>query len=357
MSLDPVTADSPAFPLPPLAAPGSAALRTVLQHAIDTKTKPPGSLGLLEQTALQIGLVLGQTAPEINAPALLVFAADHGVADEGVSAFPQSVTWQMVENYLAGGAAVNVFARRHGCKVLVVDAGVKHDFAAREGLLTHKIAHGTRNFCLQPAMTAQECERALACGFALAQQQSGNLLLLGEMGIANTSAAALLMHKITGLPLAQCVGAGAGLDADGVSHKLAVLQRAASLHAAAQSPLHILQCMGGFEIAMLCGAMLGAAHAGKLILIDGFIVTSALLVAQALAPALLDYCIFAHCSDEAGHAAMLAYLDVRPLLRLGLRLGEGSAAALALPLVHAAADFLREMASFDSAGVSARLEA
>ncbi|WP_338848153.1 nicotinate-nucleotide--dimethylbenzimidazole phosphoribosyltransferase [Massilia sp. W12] len=332
------------------------ALAQRLQHLIDHKTKPPGSLGQLEALALQIGLVLGTEQPRIAQPGMLVFAADHGIAEEGVSAFPQSVTWQMVENYLAGGAAVNVFARQHGCQLQVVDAGVKHEFGPRPGLLSHKIAWGSRNFAREAALTPAECEQALACGHQLAQAQPGNLLLLGEMGIANTSSAALLMHHFTQIPLAQCVGAGTGLDAAGVAHKLAVLQAALQFHGPRRDPLAVLQTFGGLEIAMLCGAMLGAAQAGKLILVDGFIVTSALLAAHALAPQILDYCIFSHCSDEAGHAAMLNFLGVQPLLKLGLRLGEGSAAALALPLLYSACAFLSEMASFDSAGVSGKLD-
>ncbi|MGB9992903.1 nicotinate-nucleotide--dimethylbenzimidazole phosphoribosyltransferase [Pseudoduganella rhizocola] len=338
--------------IPQIAAIADAALAARLDDAINNKTKPLGSLGVLEQMARQIGLVQRTTAPAVTDPAILVFAGDHGVVAEGISAFPQDVTWQMVENFLAGGAAINVFAQQNGISLTVVDAGVNHDFGPREGLVDMKVAHGTRNFAQQAAMSVAQCELALERGMQLAAALPGNVVGFGEMGIGNTTAAAALMHKLTGTPAAACVGAGTGLSAEGVLHKQHVIEAAARLHAQAAQPLDVLAAFGGFEIAMMAGAMLKAAELRKLLLIDGFIVTSALLVAARLQPNILDYCLFSHCSNEQGHRQMLEALNGRPLLNLGLRLGEGTGSALALPLVQAAVNFLNRMATFASAQVS-----
>ncbi|HYD95191.1 MAG TPA: nicotinate-nucleotide--dimethylbenzimidazole phosphoribosyltransferase [Noviherbaspirillum sp.] len=329
-------------------------LADALDAAINNKTKPLGSLGLLEALAKQIGLIQKSAQPSVKAPAILVFAGDHGITAENVSPFPQSVTWQMVENFLAEGAAINVFARQNACALHVVDAGVNHDFGPRAMLIDRKVAHGTRNFAREPAMRADQCAAAMQHGAELVAGLQGNVVGFGEMGIGNTSAAAALMHKLTGLPVADCVGAGAGLSDAGVAHKRQVIEQAVRLHAAAREPLEVLAAFGGFEIAMMAGAMLAAAERRMVLLIDGFIVTSALLVAARLQPAILDYCVFAHCSNERGHRHMLEQLRGKPLLQLGMRLGEGSACALALPLVHAAVNFLCEMATFESAQVSGR---
>lgn len=331
-----------------------SALSAALDTAIDNKTKPLGSLGMLEALAKQIGLIQRTVRPELHAPTIMVFAGDHGITAEGVSPYPQDVTWQMVENFLAQGAAINVFAQQSGCALQVIDAGVNHDFGARAGLTNQKIGNGTRNFAQQPAMTADECARALESGIALAAATAGNVIGFGEMGIGNTTAAAALMHTLTGIPVADCVGAGAGLSADGVLHKQRVIEAAVARHAHVHEPLDILATFGGFEIAMMAGAMLEAARRRKLLLIDGFIVTSALLVAARLQPAIIDYCVFSHCSDERGHQQMLHALHARPLLQLGLRLGEGSGCALAYPLVQAAVNFLVRMATFDSAQVAGK---
>lgn len=332
------------------------ALSAQLDRAINNKTKPLGSLGVLETLAKQIGLIQNRCDISIIKPSILVFAADHGVVAEGISAYPQDVTWQMVENFLAGGAAINVFAAQNGCALRVIDAGVNHDFGPRDGLTDRKLAHGTRNFAHQPAMSRDLCDTALAAGMALAAELEGNVVGFGEMGIGNTTAAAALMHKLTGIPVAQCVGAGTGLSADGILHKQRVIEAAVAKHSAATAPLDVLATFGGLEIAMMAGAMLKAAELRKVLLIDGFIVTSALLVAARVQPAILDYCIFAHCSDENGHRQMLESLNARPLLNLGLRLGEGTGCALALPLLHAAANFLNQMATFESAQVSEKSE-
>ena len=338
--------------IPQITSTKNDALATQLDNAINNKTKPLGSLGLLETVAKQIGLIQKTTQVELKQPAILVFAADHGVVAEGISAFPQSVTWQMVENFLANGAAINVFARQNGCALHVVDAGVIHEFGPRDGLANRKVGPGTRNFALEPAMTAQQCAAAIEAGMGLAAELDGNVIGFGEMGIGNTTAAAALMHKLTQIPVANCVGAGTGLSADGVLHKQRVIEAAVALHASATEPLDVLATFGGFEIAMMAGAMLKAAERRMVLLIDGFIVTSALLVAARLQPAILDYCVFSHCSDESGHKQLLGNLGARALLQLDLRLGEGTGSALALPLLHASVNFLREMATFESAQIS-----
>ncbi len=342
-----------ASPIPPLQPIADPVLQQRLQQRIDAKTKPRGALGRLEALALQIGLILRSEAPVLQQPQLLVFAADHGLAAQGVSAYPQDVTWQMVENMLAGGAAINVFARQMGLALGLVDAGVAHDFGARPGLQSCKIAPGTRDASLEPAMSQAQCIEAIGAGRELVRRRPGNVVMLGEMGIANTSSAALLLARLAGVPLAEAVGRGTGLDDTGLAHKRAVLARALDRHRATE-PLAVLAALGGFEIAMMAGALLQAASERRVIVIDGFVVGAALLAAHALAPAVLDCCVFAHRSAEAGHAALLAALGARPLLDLDLRLGEGTGAALAWPLVDAAARMLSEMASFASAGVSER---
>lgn len=332
------------------------ALASQLDATINNKTKPLGSLGQLETLAKQLGLIQRTTQPAIREPAIIVFAADHGVTEENISAYPQSVTWQMVENFLGQGAAINVFARQNGCALQVVDAGVNHDFGPRDGLIDRKVASGTRNFAKQAAMSATECAQAMEHGRALVAALDGNVIGFGEMGIGNTTAGAALMHKLSGIPLTDCVGAGTGLAPDGVRHKRQVIEQAVRFHAGVREPLDVLATFGGFEIAMMVGAMLGAAERRMAILIDGFIVTSALLAAARLQPALLDYCVFAHCSNESGHQRMLAHLGAKPLLQLDMRLGEGTGAALALPLLQAASNFLCQMATFESAQVSEKTE-
>lgn len=338
--------------IPAIISTSDVLLASQLDAAINNKTKPLGSLGMLETLARQIGLIQQTRDITLEQPAILVFAADHGVVAEGVSVYPQDVTWQMVENFLADGAAINVFARQNQCALYIVDAGVKHDFGPREGLLDRKIALGTHNFAVEAAMSPQQCAAALQAGMDLAAGLQGNLVGFGEMGIGNTTAAAALMHKLTGIPAAQCVGAGTGLSLDGVLHKQHVIEAAVAMHASVNEPLAVLATFGGFEIAMMAGAMLKAAERRMILLIDGFIVTSALLVAARLQPSILDYCVFSHCSDENGHRQLLEHLGARALMQLDLRLGEGTGSALALPLLHASVNFLHQMATFESAQVS-----
>jgi nicotinate-nucleotide--dimethylbenzimidazole phosphoribosyltransferase len=342
------------FITPSISPIHDAALAAELQARIDGKTKPLGALGRLEALALQLGLIQRSINPALTEPQLVVFAADHGLAARGLSAYPSDVTWQMVENFLAGGAAVSVLARQHSLALTVVDAGVRHDFQPRAGLLQRKIAPGTADSSATGAMTADQCQQALQAGADVVRGLPGNALLLGEMGIGNTSSAALLMSRLCGEPLGKCSGRGTGLDDAGLARKRAVLQEVLSLHADATAPLDVLAAFGGFEIAMMAGAALQAASERRVVVVDGFICGAAVLVAARLSPAVLDYCVFAHRSDEAGHALMLRHLQVLPLVELGLRLGEGSGGALAWPLLVSATLFLRDMASFESAGVSTK---
>ncbi len=348
------------FTAPAIADLTDTALTARLQHLIDHKTKPLGALGQLENLALRIGQILGTASPRLEQPQMVVFAGDHGLAARGVSAYPSDVTWQMVENFLAGGAAVSVLARQHGLALIVVDCGVARDIAPREAapgqprLLLRKVAPGTQDASSDPAMSAEQCAQALENGRALVRELPGNALLLGEMGIGNTSVASLLLARLCGISLDDCTGAGTGLDAAGIARKRAVLAQALQANAHAVEPLAALAALGGFEVATMTGAVLQAAAERRVIVVDGFITSAAVLVAARLQPAVLQRCIFAHSSGEPGHALMLAQLQARPLLDLGLRLGEGSGAALAWPLLQSACAILHEMASFEAAGVSER---
>jgi nicotinate-nucleotide--dimethylbenzimidazole phosphoribosyltransferase len=333
-----------------------ATLAAAIAQKIDTKTKPIGSLGQLETLARQIALVQQTLTPALRQPHVLIFAADHGIAQAGVSQYPPEVTHQMVRNFASGGAAINVFCRQNRLGLTIVDAGVRGSFADLPAVRDEKLAEGTRNFLHEPAMSPDQCADALQRGARLADELHAagcNALGLGEMGIGNTSSAAVLMHLLTGRPLDECVGRGTGLDAAGLARKLITLAQAVAAHPhLGADPLAVLATFGGFEIAQLCGAMLRAAELRMLLLIDGFIASAALLVATRLAPDVLAYCVFCHESDEQGHRLLLAELGGQPLLRLDLRLGEGTGCALAYPLVQAAVSFLNEMASFASAGVS-----
>lgn len=343
------------------------ALTQALQDTLNNKTKPLGSLGRLEDVALKIGQILGTTAPMLEQPQMVVFAGDHGLTARGISAFPSDVTWQMVENFLAGGAAVSVLSKQNGIALTVVDCGVKHDFlaglptgATRSGLQVRKAQgaeQGTADSSAQPAMTAAQRDQALQHGMSLVKGLPGNALLLGEMGIGNTSAASLLLARLGGLDIAVCTGAGTGLDAPAVQRKTEVLREVLALHAEATSPLDALAAFGGFEIATMVGAVLQAAQERRVIVVDGFIATSAVVVAHALQPHVLQRCVFAHRSGERGHEFMLQHLGVHAVLDFGLRLGEGSGAALAWPLLQSACTILRDMASFASAGVNEKSDA
>lgn len=338
--------------------PVSTELKAALQDKINQKTKPPGSLGKLEGIALQAGLVQNTLSPSVKNPAIIVFAGDHGIAADGqVNPFPQAVTAQMVYNFLNGGAAINVFCRQHQLDLTVVDAGVNHVFAPHPQLKDRKMGMGTQNFLHMPAMSLDQCKLAMQAGAAevkLLFEKGCNVVGFGEMGIGNTSAASLLMSHFTGIPVAECTGAGTGSNTQQLTQKKAILQQVMTKHGSPASPEQALATFGGFEIAMICGAIQQAAALNMLVVIDGFIVTAALLAATQMQPSVKDYCIFAHCSEEKGHKAMLQHLEVSPLLQMDMRLGEGTGAALAIPLIRSAVAFLEEMASFNSAQVSNR---
>ncbi|MGY5352653.1 nicotinate-nucleotide--dimethylbenzimidazole phosphoribosyltransferase [Wenyingzhuangia sp. IMCC45533] len=331
-------------------------LQEQLHHKINTKTKPLGSLGILEQIALKIGNIQNTTAPKLSKPTILVFAGDHGVVkNHPVSPFPQEVTSQMVFNFLQGGAAINVFCKQNNIKLKVVDAGVNFDFDDTPNLVDAKINKGTEDYTTTQAMTIKDCNVAIEKGKELVTKQfteGTNIIGFGEMGIGNTSSAALLMSAYTKTSLENCVGKGTGLDENGVNTKLEILKKAQLKHSKVNTPLDILATYGGYEIAMMTGAFLQAAKLNMTVIVDGFIVTAALLAAHAMNPSVVNNCIFSHCSDELGHQKMLAFLNADAILKLGLRLGEGTGAALAYPLVLSAVNFLNEMASFESAGVS-----
>jgi len=311
-----------------------------IQHAIDTKTKPLGALGKLETVAFQIAKIQQTLTPELVNPSILTFAGDHGAANVGVSAYPQEVTFQMVMNFLQGGAAINVFCKQNDIALQVVDAGVNFDFEDAPGLINAKIAHGTANYIEEPAMSKDQLDACLekATNIVAEVAASGcNVIGFGEMGIGNTASASLIMSAICKL----------GLD-----RKLGLLTEAQSNHGVMSDPHQILQTFGGFEVAQICGAMLAAKQHNMIIMVDGFIATAAYLVAQAINPEISENAIFCHTSNESGHQLMLDYLKAEPLVNLGMRLGEGTGCAVAYPLIKSAVAFLNGMASFESAGVS-----
>ena len=338
--------------------PVGNSLDAALQHKIDNKTKPLGSLGQLEKIALKVGRIQNTLSPRFTNPHMLIFAGDHGAATAGISAYPQDVSWQMVENYLQGGAGANVFSRNNGMAMVVVDAGVAHEFGEREGLINAKISPtGTRNYLVEPAMTREQCETALARGAGFAREvvaNGCNVIGMGEKGIGNTGSASLITHMLTGEPLEICVGRGTGIDDAGLARKRALMQKAVERAKLPKDAdvMTVLTEFGGFEIVMMVGAYLASAEAGITILGDGVIATSALLAAARIEPNVLDYVVFCHKSAEAGHAVQLRELNADPLLDIGMRLGEGTGAMVAYPLLCSAMAFMNEMASFESAGVS-----
>ena len=330
-------------------------LAAAVRGELDQKTKPPGSLGRLESLALQIALVQDTPRPRIERCRSIVFAADHGVAAQGVSPYPQAVTAQMVANFLSGGAAIAVLARQFGCALHVVDCGVlrAHD-CAHPQLLQRRLGSGSGSLLDGPALSPQQVTEALANGADIVRELPAQVYAFGEMGIGNSTSAAALMHASTPLDAAQCVGRGTGLDEAGLARKIEVVRDAVARQGRSEDPHVLLSRFGGFEIATLSGAMLGAAAQRSLVLVDGFIATAAAAMALRIDPALRDYLVFAHRSAEAPHGRWLAELQVEALLDLGLRLGEGSGAILGVPLLRAACALLCEMATFSSAGVADR---
>lgn len=341
--------------IPPLASE----LTAQLQARINNKTKPPGSLGRLEEIAFKLGLMQASTHPKLVNPTVLVFAGDHGFAREGVSPFPPEVTPQMVLNFLSGGAGINVLARLSGLPIKVIDAGVASELPDHKDLIKLKVRAGTRNALQEPALTPDEVRLCLARGAAIVRdlaKTGTNAILPGEMGIGNSSAAALIYSVLLERPLADCVGVGAGHDPAGVARKLEILSRVKARHPNVKTPLEALEAFGGCEIAMMTGAMLEAASLRMLVMVDGIIATSAFLAAARLNPAVLDYALFAHASGDGPHRLAVQALGGRPLIELDLRLGEATGAAMAWPIVRAAVAFLDEMATFESAGVSGRAQ-
>ena len=341
------------FPISPL----DETRRAGIQKIIDNKTKPPGSLGRIEQLAHAIALCQQTETPSADPARLFIFAGDHGLTEEGVSAWPSEVTTQMVLNFLSGGAAANVFARTNGIEITVTDAGIIGDLPDHPDLVRAGIRKGTANAAREDALTPEEVERALAFGANLAAEAIRNgtkTVLLGEMGIGNTSSASLLAHAIAGIDLKTLTGPGAGLDGDGVNRKLEILQKTAARKPGPLSPLDALSAFGGLEIACMAGAHIGAASAGGMVLVDGFIATAAALCALTARPEAAGYTVFSHRSKEPGHRAVLDALDAKPLLDLDLRLGEGTGALLAFPLLRNACAMFNDMATFESAGVSGK---
>jgi len=322
----------------------------------NTLTKPPGSLGRLEEIAVALAAMQGRERPHIALPAITVFAGDHGVVAEGVAAFPQVVTQQMLANFIAGGAAISVLARAQGARLEVVDVGTLGN-AVPAGVIDGKVGCSTANLAREAAMTDEQLTQCLDQGRLAVQRAlsaGADLFIGGEMGIGNTTPAAALGCALLGLPGATLAGPGTGLDAAGVSHKATVIDRALALHRSAQGDaLAAMRCLGGFEIAALAGAYITSAQAGLPVLVDGFITTAAALAACRMNPGVRDWLLFAHASAEPGHACLLAALEARPLLQLDLCLGEGSGAATALPLLHLACALHAGMATFAEAGVQA----
>ena len=328
------------------------------QERLDSLTKPPGSLGKLEELAAHYVAIREEFFPRLEIKRIVVFAGDHGVVAEGVSAFPQEVTFQMVANFIRGGAAINVLARQAGARVEVVDIGVNHDFEPGLNLIARKVAYGTRNLAQEPAMSREEALRAVWVGVERAQEavEDGvDVLAAGDMGIGNTTPAAALAAVFTDRPVGAVTGRGTGIDPSRVTHKVAVINRALALNRpTADDPIGALAAVGGLEIAGIAGLVLGAAAARRPLVLDGFIATAGALVAARLVPAVVDYLIAAHRSVEPGHQIILDHLGLKPLVNLNMRLGEGTGAALGINLLEAGWRIYREMATFEEAGVANR---
>lgn len=330
-------------------------IKPLIIDKIDNLTKPKGSLGTLEEIALQVALIQQTLEPTLRKPQNILFAADHGILEEGVSPTPREVTWQQVLHYTRGGAGVNVFCEQHGFDLKVVDAGVDYDFQGHPGVIDMKVRRGTRNFLHESAMTMDELELCIERGAQLVRQciaEGSNVLSFGEMGAGNTSAASIWMHLFTDIPLEKCVGAGSGLSQAGVQHKLEVLQQALTNYKGNGSALEIMAYFGGYELVMAVGAMLQAAESGVLILVDGFLMTACMLAASQLYPEVTRYAIYGHCGDESGHRLLLDALHAKPLLSLGMRLGEGTGAIVSYPIVESALCMLNGMESFKKTAVT-----
>lgn len=334
------------------------ALLALARARLDRLTKPVGSLGRLEELAVQYARITDEVKPNVPRGVIFTFAADHGVVSEGVSAYPQEVTPQMVLNFLRGGAGVNVLARHAGVEVRVVDIGVAHDFGNVPELIHKKIMPGTKNLLTEPAMSRQQAEQAIMVGVELATdaaREGIGLIGTGDMGIGNTTASAAITAVITGRSVSEVTGRGTGIDDEAHARKVQVIERALALHQPSrEDAIDVLSKVGGLEIAGLTGLILGAAASRVPVVLDGFIAGAAALIAAGLQPRCRDYMIASHRSVERGHQVMLDYLGLKPLLDLDLRLGEGTGACLGMSLVYAAIKIMTEMATFGEAGVSER---
>ena len=334
-------------------------LRPAIQAKIDNLNKPKGSLGRLEDLAMQICLIQQTLEPSMQHPCHLLLGGDHGIEREGVSVSPREVTWQQMINFTRGGGGVNMFCRQHGFKLRIADVGVDYDLSHIDGIINRKIARGTKNFLYEPAMTEEEFNQAIQVGVELVDDciaEGCKVLSIGEMGIGNTSPSSIWMSLFGDIPLKDCIGAGAGLNNDGIRHKYEVLSQAVARYQSLLSPLtsHILplRIFGGFEMIAAIGAMLRAAECHLVVLVDGFIMTACALAAILLYPDSQDYMIFTHCGDESGHRMMLDIVDAQPLLSLGLRLGEGTGALCAFPIIDSAVRMINEMNNFDNAKIT-----
>ena len=355
--------------------PVNTSLKTAIQEKIDNLNKPKGSLGRLEELAMQVCLVQQTLEPLLAHPCHLLLGGDHGIEREGVSVSPREVTWQQMINFTRGGGGVNMFCRQHGFKLRIVDVGVDYDFGTSpvpskggEAIIDKKIAYGTKNFLYEPAMTEEEFHRAIAVGVDLVDDccaEGCRILSIGEMGIGNTSPSSIWMHLFGNIPLDECIGAGAGLNNDGIRHKYEVLKNALDRFNGLNglpikpikpikpiNPIKPIAYFGGFEMVAAIGAMLRAAEQHLIILVDGFIMTACAVAAIRLYPAIQDYMIFTHCGDESGHKKMLDIVEAKPLLNLGLRLGEGTGALCAFPIVDSAVRMMNEMNNFDNAKIT-----
>ncbi len=341
-------------------------LERALRDKIDNLTKPKGSLGMLEELALRVGMIQQSLSPELKKPQHILFGADHGIVDEGVSFSPKEVTWQQMGHFLKGGAGISFLCKQHNFKLNVVDSGVDFDFPPHCGIVDAKIRKGTRNFLYGPAMTMQELELAIERGAEQVDKvfsQGTNVVAFGEMGVGNTSPSSMWMSYLGDIPLRECVGAGSGMVGKNLQHKLDVLVKAAQNYESSEGikylsgerkefVLEIMRWFGGYEMVMAVGGMLRAAELGMVILVDGFIMTNCILAARELYPQVIEYAIFGHCGDETGHRRVLDLLDAKPILSLGLRLGEGSGAICAYPILVSAVNMINEMDSFTGASVT-----
>jgi nicotinate-nucleotide--dimethylbenzimidazole phosphoribosyltransferase len=338
--------------------PINQSLEAAIQEKIDNLNKPKGALGRLEEIAMQVCLIQQSLSPSLAHPCHLLFGGDHGIEREGVSVSPREVTWQQMKNFTHGGGGVNMFCRQHGFKLRIIDVGVDYDLSSVKGIINRKIGKGTKNFLYEPAMSEAEFDQAIQVGSELVDDciaEGCKVLCIGEMGIANTSPSSIWMSLFGNIPLAECIGAGAGLNKPGIQHKYEILSKALNRYQINEThPTKItpLRYFGGFEMIAAIGAMLRAAEQHLIILIDGFIMTACAAAAILLYPTAKDYMIFTHCGDESGHKLMLDMLGAKPLLHLGLRLGEGTGALCTYPIIDSAVRMINEMNNFKNAQIT-----